>query len=78
MEFLKKSPHLDDFSYHEVLDRCHLLMSMLNEHLIEHPVLDSHEEERVKLEEASNKIWDVYQSIGSATREPNEINGHAV
>ncbi len=78
MEFLKKSPLLDDFSYHEALDRCHLVMSVMNDHLIEHPVFEVHWEEREKLQQAQTMIWEVYQRIGSAARESNEIDGHAV
>lgn len=77
MEFLNKSPEIDDFSYHEALDRCYLAMMMLNNHLIEHQVFEFHSNEKNKLEEASEIIMEVYQRLGSAYREP-EIDGHAI
>ncbi len=51
MEFLKKKPSLDDFHYHEVVDRCHVIMCMIQDHLLDHPAIIAHPEEGEKLDQ---------------------------
>lgn len=67
-----KSPELDDFSYHEIVDRCHLIMSSIQENLINHHAMEHHPEHAEKLDKAITLIWDVYQNFGGAERQINE------
>lgn len=65
---MEKSPELDDFSYHEVADRCHLAMCMIQDNIIEHDAMEHHSEQAEKLNKAITLIWEVYQNFGGAER----------
>lgn len=60
------SDELDQFHYHEVMDRAHLIMCMIQEHLVDHPAMEMHPEYKDVLEEAIKIIYGVYQDFGSA------------
>jgi hypothetical protein len=78
MEFLKKNPALDNYHYHEVVDRCHIIMCMIQDHLLDHPAIIAHPDEEQKLNQAVTILWEVYQRFGSASSESIDISGHAV
>jgi hypothetical protein len=65
---MKMNPSLDDFSYHEVVDRCHLIMDMIQNHLIEHHAMEHHPEQVEILDKAITMVWEVYQNFGGAER----------
>jgi len=69
---MKMHPSLDDFSYHEVADRCHLIMDMIQNHLIDHHAMKHHPEQVEILDKAITMVWKVYQNFGGAERESNE------
>ena len=56
---------LDKYHYHEVLDRTHVIMSNINTHLTEHPVLELETEINNLVVEAQAKLWEAYQLMGS-------------
>ena len=49
------------------MDRLHVIMCNLNDHCLEHPLTESDEEIKFKIEYALGQIWDVYQIVGSKT-----------
>ena len=49
---------------HEALDRCHVLLCMLNDHLLQHPYVESDEDVRREVEAASKALGRAYQLIG--------------
>ena len=49
---------------HEALDRCHVLLSMLHEHLLQHPYVESDAEVRREVEAAGEALGRAYQLIG--------------
>lgn len=55
---------VDEFHYHEVLDRLHVIMTNIDTHIVEHPVMEKHTELRDKTNDAIGILWDVYQEIG--------------
>lgn len=58
-------PKLDPFHYHEAMDRTHVIMDMIDSHLIQHPVLKLEQEPRRMVEEAQNLLFKAYQLIGN-------------
>jgi hypothetical protein len=56
---------LDDFHYHEALDRLHVIMDTIDNHLIQHSVLKLETEVKELVDEAQNKLWEAYQIIGN-------------
>lgn len=55
---------LDDFHYHEALDRLTIIGEMIERLLIDHPVLEEHRDLRDTVEKAEDLIGDAYLSIG--------------
>ena len=49
---------------HEALDRCHVLLSMLHDHLLQHPYVESDAEVRREVEAAGEALGRAYQLIG--------------
>ena len=56
---------LDDFHYHEALDRLHVIMDTIDNHLIQHSVLKLETEVKELVDEVQNKLWEAYQIIGN-------------
>lgn len=54
---------LDDFHYHEVVHTIHLLMGLIDESLIQHPVLKLEKEARKEVEKATDHLFEAYQQI---------------
>jgi len=55
---------LDQFHYHEMLDRLHVLMSTLDDHIIQHPVCKLEKEISTNVEQALSLLWQAYQDTG--------------
>lgn len=62
---IQPSSELDEFHYHEALDRTHLIASMIEEFLLSHPVYEKHNHLRESAENAQELIANAYQSIGA-------------
>ena len=54
---------LDDFHYHEVVHTINLLMGLIDESLIHHPVLKLEKEARQEIEKATDHLFEAYQQI---------------
>jgi hypothetical protein len=55
---------LDQFHYHEALDRLHVVMSMCDEHLMQHPVIKIESSVKQNVNEAIKLLWQAYQEVG--------------
>ena len=62
---MAKLPKLDEFHYHEMLDRLHVIMSMVDDHLQQHPVAKIDVELKTLISEAQDKLWLAYQLTGN-------------
>ena len=56
---------------HEALDRCHVLLCMLNDHLLQHPYVESDADVRREVEAASDALSKAYQLIGGVADHAN-------
>lgn len=65
---------LDEFHYHEALDRSYLIADMIESALVEHPVIRKHRNLKAKIVKAQELIVEVYQEIGglSITEFPDQ------
>jgi hypothetical protein len=70
----RKKVILDEFHYHEALDRSYIVAELLETALIEHVVINKHKNLKKKLQKAQELIIEVYQEIGglSITEFPDQ------
>lgn len=59
-----KKEKLDEFHYHEALDRCYMLNNQIDEFLFEHPVVQKHKNLKKKVDRAITLLAECYQEIG--------------
>ncbi len=62
---MSKKPELDEFHYHEMLDRLHIVMSMIDVHLQQHPVAKIETEIKDLISHAQDSLWQAYQLTGT-------------
>lgn len=55
---------LDEFHYHEAIDRTAVITDMLDRYLIQHPVFKAEKEFSKKIEKAGMLLAEAYQIIG--------------
>lgn len=71
---MSDKPNLDEFHYHEILDRTHLILSMIDDYLLQHPVAKLDKEICSKIEEGANALAEAYQIIGHSIHKKFESN----
>ena len=62
---LEQDPELDQFSYHELMDRSFLIMSQIENFLMYHQVVNAHPELREHLNQALLLLGCVYKAAGT-------------
>jgi hypothetical protein len=60
----RKKFKLDEFHYHEALDRSYIVAELIETALIEHVVIKKHKSLKAKIEKAQSLIVEAYQEIG--------------
>jgi hypothetical protein len=60
--------------YHEAMDRLHLAICNIDDHIIKHPVCEKHTKIRKKIESAIELLADAYQMVGA--KEYKEFEKH--
>ena len=55
---------LDEFHYHEALDRLSVIMDNINNNLLQHPVCKIETEAKEKVNKGLETLWEAYQLIG--------------
>jgi len=63
----KKKIKLDEFHYHEALDRTHVVTMIIEDNLVSHPVFGKHKKLRKKIQAAQSLLCDVYQAVGNTS-----------
>lgn len=73
----RKKVELDEFHYHEALDRSYIVADLLETALIEHVVIKKHRNLKNKLQKAQELIVEVYQELGGLSitlfTDPSEL-----
>ncbi len=66
---MKLKDKLNPGHYHEMMDRLHVIMENINDHLIQHPVAKVDKKLNAKLNTALENLWDAYQITGNLENE---------
>jgi hypothetical protein len=66
---MKLKDKLNSGHYHEMMDRLHIIMENINDHLIQHPVAKVDKKVNEKLNTALETLWDAYQITGNLENE---------
>ena len=73
----QKKNSINKGHYLELMDRLHIVMMNIQEHIIEHPLTLNERDVRKKIEKAQCKLWEAYQLVGNKEDEyENENNAH--
>jgi len=62
---MSQKPELDQFYYQELYDRLHVIMSMIDNHLQQHPAAKIETDIKDLISEAQDKLWEAYQITGN-------------
>ena len=62
---MKEEIEINDGHYLELMDRMHIVMCTLNDHILHHPLTENEIEITKKVEEAVSSLWDAYQLVGN-------------
>lgn len=60
---------LDEFHYHEALDRTHVINEIIDCTLVHHPVFETHKKLKKKIEKAQSILYEVYQEVAMLNTE---------
>ena len=61
--------------YLELMDRIHIVMMNVQDHLLEHPLTQKYKDVEKQIEDAQHNLWEAYQLIGQKDYE-NEIQNN--
>ena len=59
----KTVPALDEFHYHEALDRTSMVCDILDQQVSEHPVFEKHPDLKKEIDKAIDALYTVYSKI---------------
>jgi hypothetical protein len=63
--------------YLELMDRIHIVMMNIQDHLIDHPLAENEKDIQKIIEKAQHKLWEAYQLVGNKEESyENENNAH--
>ena len=68
----KLADKLNPGHYLELMDRIHVVMSTVDDHLIQHPLAKAEREIKNKLYTAIDALYDAYQEVGKLDYERNK------
>jgi hypothetical protein len=69
---MKLKDKLNPGHYHEMMDRLHIMMENINDHLIQHPIAKVDKQLRLHLNNALEELWKAYQIAGQLDCERND------
>ena len=69
---MKLKDKLNSGHYHEMMDRLHIIMENINDHLIQHPVAKVDKKVNSHLNKALEELWEAYQVTGNLDSEKDK------
>ena len=74
----QKKNSINKGHYLELMDRIHIVMMNVQDHIIDHPLAENERDVRKKIEKALHKLWEAYQLVGQKedSYEKLENNAH--
>ena len=67
-----KPNKINDGHYLELMDRLHVVMSTIDDHILSHPLTKEHKDVRFQVQYALGQLWDAYQLVGQKEIEKND------
>ena len=61
----QKNNSINPGHYLELMDRIHIVMMNIQDHLIDHPLAENERDVRKKIEKGLHKLWEAYQLVGN-------------
>ena len=61
----QKKNSINKGHYLELMDRIHIIMMNIQDHIIDHPLAENERDVRKKIEKAQCKLWEAYQLVGN-------------
>ena len=61
----QKKNSINPGHYLELMDRIHIVMMNIQDHLIDHTLAENERDVRKKIEKAQHKLWEAYQLVGN-------------
>ena len=65
----QKKNSINDGHYLELMDRIHIVMMNIQDHLIDHPLAENEKGVQKKIEKAQHNLWKAYQLVGNKSPE---------
>ena len=65
----QKKNSINDGHYLELMDRIHIVMMNIQDHLIDHPLAENEKDVQKKIEKAQHNLWKAYQLVGNKSPE---------
>ena len=73
----QKKNSINPGHYLELMDRIHVVMMNIQDHLIDHPLAENEKDIQKIIEKAQHKLWEAYQLVGNKEESyENENNSH--
>jgi hypothetical protein len=69
---MKLKDKLNPGHYHEMMDRLYIIMSNIDDHLLQHPIAKVDKKLNSHLNKALEELWNAYQIAGSLDFEKNK------
>ncbi len=60
----QKKNSINPGHYLELMDRIHIVMMNVQDHLLNHPLTENEKDIEKKIESAQHKLWEAYQMVG--------------
>jgi hypothetical protein len=60
----QKKNSINPGHYLELMDRIHIVMMNVQDHLLNHPLTENEKDIEKKIESAQHKLWEAYQIVG--------------
>ena len=70
----QKKNSINPGHYLELMDRIHIVMMNIQDHLIDHPLAENERDVRKKIEKAQHKLWEAYQLVGNKEEDYEKEN----
>jgi hypothetical protein len=65
----QKKNSINDGHYLELMDRIHIVMMNIQDHLIDHPLTENENDIQKIIEKAQHNLWKAYQLVGNKSPE---------
>ena len=70
----QKKNSINKGHYLELMDRLHVAMSMIDEHILSHPLTQNNSDIEKNVSKAIHKLWNAYQLVGNKEDSYEEKN----